>query len=131
MRRKGVEVPAWRQLAGKLGIEPAQIIPVVDIVPYRQAMDLEIDFTGALERLRGHPLGAPGNIFEHAAVSGLEAQQIIAAVGRGAEDGTIARARKHGGALNQKRGRQSGTIGIEDNRRPVAAREYLLDRVAQ
>ena len=67
--------------------------------------------------------GAPGDILEHAAVRGFETEQIIAAVGRRAEHGAIARPRQHCGGFDQERGRQSRTVGIEHDGRTVAARQ--------
>ena len=71
-----------------------------------KSMNLETDLARALARLFGDALGAPGDIVEHAAVRGLEAEQIIAAVVRRAEHGAVARLRQHLGGLDQQRGRQ-------------------------
>ncbi len=82
-------------------------------------MNFETDVTGALQRLFGDALRTPIDVFEHAAMRGLEPKQIIAAVAGRTKHGAVARPRQGRGGLEQQRGRQSRTVGIEHYSRSV------------
>ena len=67
---------------------------IVDIVPLRQNLDLKADLGRARKRLGRGLIRAPGNILEQSPVRRFEAEQIVAAVARRAEDRAIARTRQ-------------------------------------
>ena len=50
----------------------------------------------------------------------LEAEQVVSAIGRGADHRAIARLRQHARRLDQQRGRQGRTVGIEHDGELVA-----------
>ncbi len=81
----------------------------------------------AFERLTRNCLAAPCHVLEQPSVGLLEAEEIVTAVGRGAENGAVAGARQQLGGLYQQGRRQSRTVGIEHHGTVVTKREKLLD----
>src|SRR6266540_368454 len=94
-------------------------------------MDAQPDLAGALERLLRHVLGAPGYVLEQLPMRVLDAEEVVAAVGRGSEDSAITRLRQHPCRLDEKGRRHRGAVGVEHDRAGMTAREQLLDRAEQ
>ena len=76
-------------------------------------------------------LGAPVDVVEQPPVRLLDAEQVIAAVGRGTEHGAVARPRQHLGGLDQQRRRQGRAVGIEHDGGRMAGGEQAADRLEQ
>src|ERR1700684_196249 len=94
-------------------------------------MNVELDLARPLKRLFGNVLGAPGDVLEKAAVRGLDPEKIIAAVGRGTEHGALTWLRQRIRSLHKECRWQGRAVGVEHDRRTVAAREHFLDRAQQ
>src|SRR5215468_5942464 len=104
---------------------------VIHVVPGRQHMHGKMQFGGALQRLLGHALRAPGNVLEQARMPRLHAKEVIAPVEGGPEDGALAWLPKQLGSLHQKGCWQRRTVGIDNYRSTMAAREELRDRMIE
>ena len=72
---------SFRRAVAKLGLQTAQAVDVVNVVPRWQHVNVETDLAGAGQGLFRDPLGAPGYVFEHATVREFKTQEVIAAVG--------------------------------------------------
>ena len=116
-----------RPILEQLAVQDTQRLCVVDIVPCRQQMDGKPDLGGTHERLLRNLIGAPRHVLEQAAVTRLEAEQIIAAIGRGPEHGAIPGMRQHLRGLHQQRRRQGGTVGVQNDGACMPERQELID----
>ena len=76
-------------------------------------------------------VGAPVDVVEQAPVRLLDAEQVVAAIGRRTEHGAVARPRQHLRGLDQQRGRQGRAVGIEHHGGRVAGGEQPADRLEQ
>src|SRR5437763_6613770 len=73
----------WRDMivvtaANQFADEAAQGCAVVNIIPERQLVNRDSDFGCALDRLFENALGTPIDLFKHALVQLLQADQVLA-----------------------------------------------------
>src|SRR5579862_3412922 len=80
LQPRRIRLKAHRPGAANFVVQSAQTVCIVHVVPFGQQMHVEFDPTGAFERLCSDALGTPGYVVENAAVSLLQAEQIVAAI---------------------------------------------------
>ena len=103
----------WSTAAEHLCGQAAQRRQIVDIVPDRQSIASRPISRAALEGLRQHLRGAPGDRLEQPAMRLLQADQVIAAILGRAEDEPIAGSRKRLRGLDEDRSRQGRAIRVD------------------
>ncbi len=106
--------------------EAVEGVVVVDVVPLREEMDGEVDFGGTVYGFGGDAIGAPGDAVEEVRFGGLEADEVVAAIGGGAEDSAGAGCGElFDGGDEFCRG-DSGAVGIDEADGGEAAGEEVL-----
>ncbi len=98
----------------ELSVEPFEGAGVVDVVPLAKQFDWQLKFRCALQGFGGDDGGAPGDVFEEMRVRLLQADQVVAAVFGGAEDGALTGDEEQLGCANIFRGGDGGTVGVDE-----------------
>jgi hypothetical protein len=101
-------------------------IPIIDIVPRRQKVDIKIQWPSALDGLLQNAVCAPGNIFEQRTMQFLQSDKIIASVARGTQDEGLFWLSQNRCGLSKNLSRHSRAVGIDQTNGGKSQLEEIL-----